>query len=85
MLGLARVSCRVWVQLSAARLKDYDCDSRSAQPRGLLHGLRALCLSRGLYAVPRVRVDDVTPMPYPRIRGAGARPSKPLLKNKIFS
>ena len=83
MLGLARVSCRVWVQLSAARL-DYDCDSRSAQPRGLLHGLRALCLSRGLYAVPRVRVDDVTPMPYPRIRypgRAGAPP--PLLK--IFS
>lgn len=33
-LGLACVSCRVWVQLSAAHL-DYDCDSRSAWPRAV--------------------------------------------------
>lgn len=50
-LGLACVSCRVWVQLSAAHL-DYDCDSRSAQPRGLLYDLRALCLSRALRSLP---------------------------------
>ena len=56
-LGLACVSCRVWVQLSAAHL-DYDCDSRSAQPRGLLHGFITACehcASLGLYAHCRPR------------------------------